>query len=80
MQLRGVTPMAFEVRDGIRIIEGRIFSRASTEVIVGKRLRDRFRASTIGTTLQVKQRDWKIVGVFEADGSSFESEVWGDST
>ena len=78
VQFRGVTPMAFDVRGGIRIIEGRNLQPGLTEVIVGKRLVDRFRGAAVGDMLRVKQRDWKIVGIFVADGSSFESEVWGD--
>ena len=49
----------------------------TTEVIVGRRLVERFSGVTVGSRLRIKQRDWPIVGVFEADGSSFESEVWG---
>ena len=78
VQVRGVTPMAFEVRGGIRIVEGRTFTPGLTEVIVGARVRERYRGLEIGQAFTLKKREWRIVGVFEAEGGSFESEVWGD--
>ena len=72
VQVRGVSPAAFGVR-----AEGRAMNPGTTEVIVGRRLVERFSGVTVGSRLRIKQRDWPIVGVFEADGSSFESEVWG---
>jgi putative ABC transport system permease protein len=78
VQLRGVTPMAFQVRGGIEVSEGRLFTPGLTEVIVGARLPKRFRGVGIGSTLRIKQRDWTVVGIFRAAGGSFESEVWGD--
>jgi putative ABC transport system permease protein len=78
VQLRGVTPRAFEVRGGIRIVEGRAFQPGLTEVIVGERLPERFRDVSVGSTIRIKQRDWEVVGIFAAEGGSFESEVWGD--
>ena len=32
----------------------------------------------IGRSLELRRCDWKIVGVFDAAGSGFESEIWGD--
>lgn len=78
VQLRGVTPRAFDVRGGIRIVEGRSFQPGLNEVIVGERLPERFRDVSVGSTLRIKQRDWQVVGIFAAEGGSFESEVWGD--
>jgi putative ABC transport system permease protein len=77
VQLRGVSPMAFKVRRGIEVIEGRMLSPGLQEVIVGTRVVERFDVA-LGSTLHIKARDWKVVGVFTAEGSSFESEVWGD--
>lgn len=77
VQLRGVSPMAFKVRRGIEVIDGRMLSPGLQEVIVGTRVVERFDVA-LGSTLHIKARDWKVVGVFTAEGSSFESEVWGD--
>jgi putative ABC transport system permease protein len=76
--IRGVTPMAFKVRNGIRIVEGRNFQPGLYEVIVGRRTFDRMSGMGLGQALKLQRRDWTIVGVFEANASGFESEVWGD--
>ncbi len=76
--LRGVTPEAFKVRTGIKLVEGRMFSPGLFEVIVGKMISDRVKGLNIGDTLKVQRKEFKVVGLFTADGSSFESEMWGD--
>lgn len=76
--LRGVTPMAFNVRNNIKVVEGRMFTPGLFEVIVGKKISDRVKGLNIGDTLRVQRKEFKVVGLFTADGSSFESEVWGD--
>lgn len=77
--LRGVTPRALEVRAGIRMLEGRRFRPGTAEIMVGRRIRDRIAGLDLGSRLHLQRRDWRIVGVFEAQGSGFESEVWGDA-
>ncbi len=76
--LRGVTPMAFNVRNNIKLVEGRMFTPGLFEVIVGKKIADRVNGLNIGDTLRVQRKEFKVVGLFTADGSSFESEMWGD--
>tara|TARA_B100001123_G_scaffold444928_1_gene595095 strand:- start:1973 stop:3133 length:1161 start_codon:yes stop_codon:yes gene_type:complete len=76
--IRGVTKKAFEVRTGIRLVEGRAFQSGLYEVIVGRRIRDRMRDIDHGRSIDLQRRQWSIVGVFEANGNGFESEIWGD--
>jgi putative ABC transport system permease protein len=76
--LRGVTPEAFKVRTGIKLIEGRMFAPGLFEIIVGKKISDRVKGLNIGDTIRVQRKEFKVVGLFTADGSSFESEMWGD--
>ena len=76
--IRGVTPVAFKVRDNVSVVEGRQFTPGLYEVIVGRKLFERMANIGIGRTIRMQRRDWTIVGVFEANGSAFESEVWGD--
>ncbi len=76
--LRGVTPEAFKVRTGINLVEGRMFSPGVFEVIAGKKISDRVKGLDIGDTVRVQRKEFKVVGLFTADGSSFESEMWGD--
>jgi putative ABC transport system permease protein len=76
--VRGVTPMAFKVRPNVTVTEGRNFTPGLYEVIVGRKLFDRMVGMGLGRTIRMQRRDWTIVGVLEANGSGFESEVWGD--
>ena len=77
--IRGVTSQAFVVRRGIRIVEGRTFQPGLYEVIVGRKMFDRMEGMGLGRALQLQRRAWTIVGVFDANGSGFESEIWGDA-
>ncbi|MGE3840981.1 MAG: ABC transporter permease [Vicinamibacterales bacterium] len=77
VQLRGVSPAAFDVRANVRVTEGRRMEPGTTEVIVGRRVIERFSGADVGSSIRIKQRDWLVVGVFDADDSSFESEIWG---
>jgi putative ABC transport system permease protein len=77
--LRGVPEVAVEVRPEIRLIEGHPPKPGTNEVMIGKGLVGRFRGMQIGESFDLKKnRPAKVVGIFEAGGSSFESEVWAD--
>jgi putative ABC transport system permease protein len=76
--LRAVTPRAFEVRSGIDVVEGRMFTRGLDEVIVGRKLLDRLEDVGLGKTIKYQRKQFNIVGIFESRGNAFESEVWGD--
>jgi putative ABC transport system permease protein len=76
--LRAVTPRAFDVRGGIRIVQGRSFRSGLYEMIVGQRLLDRMRGATLGSKIKFQNTQWEVVGIFAADGGSFESEIWAD--
>lgn len=77
---RGVTPRALEVRDGFRIVAGRLFEPGKDEVIVGRGAFAQFGNVDLGRVATWGSHDWRIVGVFEAGGSVSESEVWTDLT
>lgn len=76
--LRAVTPSAFEVRGGIRVVEGRTFTPGLDEVIVGRKLLTRIAGLKLGGSVKYQQKQFKIVGIFESTGGAFESELWGD--
>jgi len=77
--VRGVSQRAIDVRKGIEIVAGRSFRSGASEIIVGKTIVGRFPNTDIGETLSFGGRDWTVVGHFAADGSSFESEIWGEN-
>jgi len=76
--VRGVLPVALQVHENVRLIEGRMFKPALNEVIVGKALVGRYANTGVGSTMHFGRGNWKVVGIFDAGGSSFESEVWAD--
>ncbi|MBL8986670.1 MAG: ABC transporter permease, partial [Gemmatimonadetes bacterium] len=77
--VRGVSPQAFVVRKGVEIVEGRQFRSGAREVVVGVAYAKRFPNSEVGQVVRFAEEDWTIVGHFAADGSSFESEIWGEN-
>jgi putative ABC transport system permease protein len=76
--LRAVTPRAFEVRGGIRVVEGRPFTPGLDEVIVGRKLAGRIKGLALGGSVKYQQKHFRIVGFFDSEGGAFESEIWGD--
>jgi putative ABC transport system permease protein len=76
--LRGVGPRALDVRSGIKVVEGRMFTPGLPEIVAGKVVTRQFEGFDIGQTVRLAGQDWKIVGAFDANGSAFESELWAD--
>ncbi len=74
---RGVAPISFRLRPELAIVDGRTFTPGAAELIVGRRLSDRFPDLRLGSELEVGRLTFRVVGIFEAGGSSFDSEVWG---
>jgi len=75
---RGVTPMGFIVHKNVRFIAGRAPQPSLGEAAVGIAASHRYEGAGLGQTLQFGLRNWTVVGIFTADGSLFESEVWVD--
>jgi putative ABC transport system permease protein len=79
VQLRGVNPNVFELRPEARIVAGRPARPGTDEAMIGARLRGKFTGLELGQRFEInKNRMAEVVGVFEAAGSSFESEIWAD--
>ena len=76
--VRGVTPKAFEVHQAVRIVDGRNFQTGKAELIAGRGAHSEFAGIDVGDTLEVRGSQWQVVGIFAADGSAFESELWLD--
>jgi putative ABC transport system permease protein len=77
--LRGVTPPAFEVRDRFKITQGRMFGWGLNEVIAGDAAAREFDGLEVGSTLEVGDDEWPVVGIFSTDGGIAEGEVWADA-
>jgi ABC-type lipoprotein release transport system permease subunit len=76
--IRGMETSGLPFRSSIRVVEGKMFAPGSNELIVGKRIASRFANCRIGDRLRFGQREFVVVGHFEAGQSAFESEIWGD--
>ena len=79
VMLRGVDPAAPDLRGGITLVAGRMFTPGTDEIIVARRIAGRFANCNVGDKLRFEQRDFTVVGQFTAAGSAFESEIWGDA-
>ena len=80
VQVRGMAPIGVEIRSGVKIVEGRMFTPATNEAIVSRNLSKRFANMKVGDTLKSGAFQWVIVGLFDAQGSADESEIWTDVT
>ncbi len=79
VQMRGVSPRVLAVRDNVRIIQGRFFTPGLYELVVGSNAAKAYEGLDYGKTVQIGPGKWKIVGVFNAGGSAFDSEIWADA-
>lgn len=75
---RGLRPIGFQVHRRVRLRAGRWFTPGSDECVVGAGLAQRATGMSIGKQLRVGRREFRIVGLLEASGTAFESELWGD--
>lgn len=76
--VRGVEEAALDLRPQVKIRAGRMFRWGAREVIVGAGIAKRFAGAQIGEKIKFGGDLWSVVGIFDAEGSGFESEVWGD--
>ena len=79
MPLRGIGPNGLIVRKQVKLREGRMFAPGTNEIVVGAGLLREFEGFEMGRSLRFGAQTWKVVGVFEAPGTVFESELWADA-
>jgi len=76
--VRGVEEAAFQLRPQVKVVEGRMFRWGAREVIAGAGITHRFVGAQIGEKIKFGGDVWTVVGLFDAAGSGFDSELWGD--
>ena len=76
--LRGIGEEGAALRKDVTLVAGRMFNPGANEIVVGKSLLSQFQGFDLGERVQFLTSQWTVVGVFAADGSVFESEIWGD--
>jgi putative ABC transport system permease protein len=79
VQVRGVSKNVLQIRTKIKMAEGRMFTPGLSEIVVGKNANKSYAGLTLGNTISLGTGHWNIVGIFDAGGTSFDSEIWGDA-
>ena len=79
VQVRGVSPNVLEIRKFTKIVQGRMFSPGVSELIVGRNATHTYSGLTLNNVVEFAGGRWTVVGIFDAGGSAFDSEVWCDS-
>lgn len=76
--LRGVSPQVWKVWPEIRIVEGRAFTAGRRELVAGRAAQQEFQGLALGAEVEMANGLWTVVGIFEAPGTTYESELIGD--
>jgi putative ABC transport system permease protein len=76
--LRGVGGPFASVWPEIKLVEGRWFAPGRRELIAGRAARHTFAGLEMGREVEMSNGLWTVVGIFEAPGTVYESELWGD--
>jgi putative ABC transport system permease protein len=79
VQVRGVSANVLQIRTFVKISQGRMFQPGLSELVVGKNASKTYSGLTVGNTINFGGGHWQVVGVFEAGGSAFDSEIWCDA-
>ena len=78
LSLRGVSSEGFAIRPEVKIVAGRMFTWGTREVIAGVKAAHEFQGVDLDRELPLRDMKLSIVGLFEADGGAYESELWAD--
>ena len=77
--LRGVSERAWQVRNNVKVVDGRLPATGRNEICLGRKLVGRFPNTAVGQSMHFAGRPWEVVCHFTAGGSAFESEIWGEN-
>jgi putative ABC transport system permease protein len=80
VQVRGVSPRVLDVRDNVHLVAGRFFQPGLAELVLGSNAIKTYAGFAVDGTIRFGGGTWKVVGVFDAGGSAFDSEIWCDAT
>jgi len=78
VQIRGIGAMSNKLRSGFKMVAGRMFQPGLAEAVVSQRIAQRFQGLDVGDKFRIQTSDYTVVGLFEAGGKAFESEIWVD--
>jgi putative ABC transport system permease protein len=78
LQVRGVHPNAFLMRPAVQIVEGRMMQTGLREAVVARSVSNRFQGFKLGDTPRLGRGRFTVVGIFDAQGTAYDSEIWAD--
>jgi len=76
--MRGTSAVGLAIRPQVKIVQGRMFRPGTSEIIVGQAVTKGFAHMSLGDTVTMAGREWVVVGIFNAQRSGFDSEIWAD--
>lgn len=79
VQMRGVSQRVLRVRDNVRITQGRFLRQGLYEIVVGRNAAAAYQGLDLGASVRIGPGTWTVVGLFDAGGSAFDSEIWADA-
>ena len=77
--VRGTGSHSVELRPQIKLVAGRVPNPGSHEVMVGKNIANSIKGAAMGDNLKLAMVNWKVVGIFDAGNTAFNSEVWAEA-
>ncbi len=77
--VRGVSPKAIAVRPTVKVVAGRLFEPGLSELVIGRNVTGSYAGLELGKTVRFGGDTWTVVGVFDAGGTAFDSELWCDA-
>lgn len=77
--LRGLDLEGLSLRKGFELVDGRLFTPGTNELIVGRGILQQFEGFELNQDIRFGKSSWKVVGIFSTGGNVFESELWADS-
>jgi putative ABC transport system permease protein len=79
VQVRGISPRTMEVRSRIKLAQGRMIQPGLFEMMIGRNVNHTYAGLALGNSVKFGGATWQVVGVFDAGGSAFDSELWCDA-
>ena len=76
--IRGMGPDGPALRPEFKMVEGRFFRSGLREVIASKKIAGRFQNCGLADKVKFAKGYWTVVGIFDAGGTAYDSEVWTD--
>jgi putative ABC transport system permease protein len=68
-----------DVRDNVRVAQGRFLTPGLYEIVVGRNAAKAYQGLDLGRSVRIGPGTWTVVGIFDAGGSAFDSEIWADA-